>query len=103
MKKFLQLSLAAVLLIALQGCTKTGDVTFWQYVDSGYGITVVEIDGVTSNITSEYTSAPDCGAAGCAVFNGLESGVYSYTASDGCYYWSGTVDISSGCLTVELY
>ena len=49
----------------------TGDVTFWQQTNSGYGITVVELDGNSANITSEYNSAPDCGASGCAVFNNL--------------------------------
>ena len=103
MKKIFQLSLIAFLAIALQGCSKSGDVTFWQETGSGFGITVVQIDGVSSNITSEYSSAPDCGESGCAVFTDLENGVYSYAATDGWSSWSGTVDIDGGCLTMELY
>jgi hypothetical protein len=103
MKLILKLSYITLALLFLQSCTKTGDVTFWQETGSGYGITVVSLNGVTSNITSEYNSAPDCGEAGCAVFNSLEDGVYNYSASDGNYTWSGSVDINSGCLTLELY
>lgn len=83
--------------------TKYGDVTFWQLTNSGYGVTVVNIEGVTSNITSEYNSAPDFGTAGCAVFNNLETGIYNYTASDGTDSWAGEVTITEGCLTIELY
>lgn len=103
MKKLINLSLVAFTLLLLQSCTKTGDVTFWQASGSGFGITVVELNGITSNISSEYSAAPSCGAAGCAVFNGLEDGVYSYSASDGNWIWNGTVDVESGCLTIELY
>ncbi len=104
MKKLLQFSLVALLAIGLQSCSKSGDVTFWQAVNSGYGVTVVEIGGVSSNITSEYSSAPDCGASGCAVFSDLENGSHAYTAADAFgNYWSGTVDIDGGCLTMELY
>ncbi|MBG16194.1 MAG: hypothetical protein CL853_07565 [Crocinitomicaceae bacterium] len=94
-----------LLMFTFSGCNKIkyGDVTFWQMTGSGFGVTVVEIDGVSSNITSEYPDTPDCGASGCAVFNNLETGSYSYTASDGFDTWSGTVDISEGCLTMELY
>jgi len=104
MRKLINLSAVVLTLIFLQGCTaKDGDVTFWQAADSGYGITVVQVEGVTSNITSEYSAAPDCGQAGCAVFNNLEGGTHSYFATDGTYEWSGTVFIDNGCLTLELY
>ena len=78
--------------------TEYGDVIFWQQTGSGFGITVVDIDGVTSNITSEYGSTPDCGSSGCAVFNNLETGTYNYSASDGTDSWSGYITISEGCL-----
>ena len=104
MKRLLNILAVGFTIILLQSCTaKSGDVTFWQATDSGYGITVVEIEGVTSNITSEYGSAPDCGQAGCAVFNNLEGGTHSYIASDGNSAWSGSVFIDKGCLTLELY
>ena len=105
MKKTIKFSIVLFITILFSNCTKVkyGDVTFWQQTGSGYGITVVDIDGVTSNITSEYTSTPDCGSSGCAVFNNLETGTYNYGASDGTDSWSGTITITEGCLTMELY
>ncbi len=80
-----------------------GDVVFWQQVGSGFGATVVSLNGVTSNITSEYSSAPDCGASGCAVFNGLKVGSYNYTATDGSSTWSGSALVTKGtCLKIKL-
>lgn len=81
----------------------TGEVTFWQKTGSGYDLTVVEIDGVSSNITSEFGSTPNCGESGCAVFKGLSSGIYNYNASDGFAVWSGTIDVTEGCFIVELF
>jgi hypothetical protein len=96
---------AFVLTASLSSCVKTkyGNVVFWQMSGSGYGITVVSLNGVTSNITSEYSSAPECGASGCAVFNSLEEGTYNYTASDGTSNWSGSIEITEGCKTMKLY
>jgi hypothetical protein len=102
MKKVLLLPLICFSFIACRK-TKTGDVTFWQAQGSGYDVTVVSLNGVSSNITDEYISAPDCGSSGCAVFNGLEVGNYSYTATDGTDNWSGTVEVIEGCKTVKLY
>lgn len=104
MKRNLFFAIVAVVTVSLAGCgkNKTGDVTFWQQTGSGYDITVVSVDGVTSNITSEYGSAPSCGTSGCAVFNGLDEGTYNYTASDGAFSWSGTVTVTEGCTTVQL-
>ena len=82
---------------------KTGNVTFWQETGSGYGLTVVSLNDITSNITTEYTETPSCGASGCAVFNGLPTGTYNYSASDGTDSWSGNITITEGCLTVELF
>jgi len=81
----------------------TGNVVFWQETGSGYGATVVQVNGITSNITSEYGSAPDCSASGCAVFNALKVGAYNYTATDGNANWSGTINITKNtCLTFQL-
>lgn len=105
MKKILILS-SFLTIVLLSSCNKQkyGDVTFWQQTGSGYGITVVNIDGVTSNITSEYASAPNCGASGCAVFNQLETGTYDYFASDGTDSWSGTVTVTDDvCTRIELF
>ena len=80
-----------------------GSVVFWQQTGSGYGITNVTINGVTSSITSEYGSTPSCGASGCAVFDGLKIGTYNYTATDGTTTWSGTITITpDGCASMEL-
>jgi hypothetical protein len=77
-----------------------GNVTFWQISNSGYGVTVVTIDGVSSNITNEYTGVPSaCGAAGCAVFNNLTVGNHIFSATDGTYTWNGTVNITNGGCT----
>jgi hypothetical protein len=97
--------LTAALMVGFAACNKTkyGDVVFWQQTGSGYGITVVSVDGVTSNITSEYGAAPSCGSSGCAVFNGLDVGTYNYTASDGTDTWSGSVTVTEGCTTFRLY
>ncbi|NBP74893.1 MAG: hypothetical protein EBR35_02705 [Flavobacteriales bacterium] len=102
-KTLLFTSILTVILFSSCKKTKYGDATFWQQTGSGYDLTVVNIDGVTSNITSEYPSAPSCGSSGCAVFNHLETGTYNYTASDGTATWSGTVDITEDCSTYRLY
>jgi hypothetical protein len=104
MKKFLLFS-SVVALLALSSCNKTkyGDVTFWQATGSGFGLTVVSLDGVSSNISSEYGVAPSCGSSGCAVFNELETGTYNYSATDGLNTWSGTVTVTEGCTTIELF
>ena len=104
MKKIIKLSIVLFTTILFSNCTKVkyGDVTFWQQTGSGYGITVVDIDGVTSNITSEYGSIPDCGSSGCAVFNNLETGTYNFSATDGTNNWTGAITISEGCTKREL-
>ena len=102
---FKKLILVCSLALMFSGCAKEefGDVTFWQRSGTGFGITVVELNGNQSNITSDYASTPDCGDSGCAVFNALEYGTYSYTASDGSSVWSGTLTVDGSCLTMELY
>ncbi|MFM1771091.1 MAG: hypothetical protein RLZZ71_233 [Bacteroidota bacterium] len=105
MKRNLFFAIVAIVTLTLASCgkIKTGDVTFWQQTGSGYGVTVVSVDGITSNITSEYGAAPSCGSSGCAVFNGLDEGTYNYTATDGTDTWSGSVTVTEGCTTVRLY
>ena len=85
-------------------CSKTeyGDVIFWQQTGSGFGITVVEINGTTSDISSEFNFPPDCGSLGCAVFNKLETGTYNFSATDGTNNWTGAITVSEGCLKKEL-
>ncbi len=102
-KTLLLLSILSVILLSSCRKTKYGDVTFWQKTGSGFSITVVDLNGVSSNISSEYASAPACGASGSAVFSHLETGSYNYTAGDGTNSWSGTVNVTEGCTTMELY
>ncbi len=82
----------------------TGNVTFWQITNSGYGVTDVTIEGVSSSITDEYTGVPSsCGASGCAVFNNLSVGDHTFSATDGTYTWNGTVNITKdGCTKFQL-
>ena len=48
------------IIFLMSNCSKTeyGNVIFWQQTGSGFGITVVEIDGIKSDISSEYTFLP---------------------------------------------
>ena len=106
MKRLLFAAFAITMLFAISSCSKTeyGEVTFWQFTGSGYGVTTVTLDGSSSNISSEYNGTPSCGASGCAVFSNVETGTYSYSATDGFDSWAGSVTISADqCLTVELY
>ncbi len=104
MKKILTIG-PFVALLAFSSCNKTkyGNLVFWQESGSGYGTTVVNIDGVSSNITSEYAAKPVCGQSGCAIFNQLETGTYNYSASDGTTTWEGSVVVTEGCTAFQLY
>ncbi len=105
MIKIIILAITATFVSTLYSCrkNKTGNAVFWQKSGSGYSTTVVSIDGVSSNISSEYNTSPSCGASGCAVFNNLELGSHEFTASDGTYFWSGVIYIfKNECLQREL-
>lgn len=81
----------------------TGNVVFWQITGSGYGTTTVTSNGYNSVITSEYPSAPNCGASGCATFNNWVIGTYTYSATDGTNNWNGSFTISkNACTTKQL-
>ena len=97
-------TILGLIIFFMSNCSKTdyGDAIFWQQTGSGFGITVVEINGVTSNISSEFNFPPDCGSSGCAVFNNLETGTYNFSASDGTNNWAGAITVSEGCLKKEL-
>jgi len=107
MKRLLKIGFVLALVsIVMASCNKTeyGEVTFWQFSGSGYGVTTVTLNGSSSNITSEYSGTPSCGASGCAVFSNVETGTYTYSATDGSASWAGSVNITADqCLTVELY
>jgi hypothetical protein len=102
-RTFLLVGASMALLVTSCNKVKTGDVTFWQATGSGFGVTVVQLNGLQSNITTEYSTIPACGKTGCAVFNEVKEGTYNYTASDGTTSWEGTTVITEGCKTIELY
>ena len=81
----------------------TGNTVIWTNINSPYDVISVNIYGLTALITSGYSSAPDCGASGCAVFNGLPVGIHTIVASDGTTNWSSTITISKDqCTKLEL-
>jgi len=86
------------------GGSDIGDVTFWTNQDLGCGNIKVTITSYGSGtITSYYSSAPNCGATGCANFTGLAFGAYSFSAtSDGGCTWSGNIQVDSGCELMQL-
>lgn len=57
----------------------TGGVTFWRSMYGNVSSTTVTLNGMSSIITSSFTSEPDCGCNGCTVFDNLKVGKY---------YWS---------------
>jgi len=80
-----------------------GDAIFWINDDYGCGPVSVSLNGVgTSPITSFFTSTPNCGTNGGAVFSNLSPGNYSYTASCSGLTWSGSISINSNSCTTQL-
>lgn len=81
-----------------------GDVMFWTDESTVYNITVT-LRGIDKKITGYYYSAPSyCGASGCATYNDIEVGTYSFTAENLLYSWSGTVTVYDGqCSRMLLY
>lgn len=61
------------------GGSSTGHLTVWSS-NTTVGTITVTCGGQTKYITSKYTSAPNCEANGCAVFD-LPFGTYSITAT----------------------
>lgn len=89
--------------LAIDVSAPNGNVVFWQAIGSGFGTTTVTSNGNTSVITSEYPSAPNCGASGCATFNNWVVGTYTYSATDGTNNWNGSFTISkNSCTTKQL-
>ena len=86
------------------GGSSTGDITFWLNQDLGCGKIYVSLASYGSRtITSYYGGNPGCGASGCANFSNLGYGAYYYTAtSDGSCTWSGNIQLSASCYTMQL-
>ena len=80
-----------------------GKVSFYTTRDAGGGNITVNCGGLTSLITSYYSSGdPGCSASGCANFS-LNAGTYSFSASSASGTWSGQVTVQPGrCSTQEL-
>lgn len=79
-----------------------GDVMFWMD-DRTYEVTVT-FRNARMDITRYYPNeTPDCGAAGCATFENVPIGTYSYHAENSKYTWNGEVTIRSGqCSRMKL-
>lgn len=90
---------------ALVDVKAIGDVMFWTDESTTYNITVNLEKVGTNTITSYYYSTPsNCGANGCATYNDLEAGTYSFTAENLLYYWSGYVTVEENkCKKMLLY
>ena len=80
-----------------------GTVMFWNCSSCAGNLPIsVTIGGSTQFITSAYSSLPNCGTAGCAMFT-LDVGSYAFTATDGNITWNGTVTVTKGgCFRQEL-
>ncbi len=98
-------------------CQYKGTATFWNdKASSLMKVTVQMADGTTGSITSDYSSAPSCGASGCFTYT-AKPATYSYQAQEdtaglwATYQtvrdeksWTGSVTITSkGCYTLRLY
>lgn len=81
----------------------TGNATFWLQNDLECGNITVELNGVSTTITSYYpTGNPGCNASGSANFE-LPGGTYNYSANCAGYTWNGTITITNGqCSTMKL-
>ena len=79
---------------------------FWMDNSSQYVVTVT-FRGHDKDITYYYHSMPsNCGANGCATFNDVPAGTYSYYAEshDNVHYWEGHVTVTKDqCFKMRLY
>jgi hypothetical protein len=83
--------------------TTTGQAMFWIASDLGCGNITVTCNGLSSTISSYYSSgAPTCGASGSATFN-LSAGTYSFSAKCTNKTWTGTITVTAnGCSKLQL-
>jgi hypothetical protein len=109
------LSLVAFTLLAvfMSGCDKEeddpispvdeyGTVTFWNN-QSAVGAIQVTVDGSTSDYITITAQATECDKTDCANFD-LRKGSHSFTAESATgETWSGTFNLSSGCLLFQLH
>lgn len=88
---------------SIQVMQMLGKVSFWLSGNPAYYETTVTIGQFSETITHYYTNGPlDCQQNGCANFT-LPTGEYAFTATDGVYNWSGTVNIiANECVKFQL-
>ncbi len=80
-----------------------GDVTFFTDCPLGNGVIYVTFRNATMQITRGYGDTPSCGAQGCATFENVPIGTYSYKATMGLTVWNGEVTIYEGlCSKINL-
>ena len=78
-----------------------GNAVFWM--SSGKYTVTVSLQNMTNKITKNYSSNPGCGADGCANFNGLTPGTYSFYATDNILYWNSNITIyPNSCSPMQL-
>lgn len=80
-----------------------GDVMFWMDDFTVFDVTVT-FRKAKMDITKYYSSGiPSCGANGCATYENVPTGTYSYHAENYLYTWNGEVTIKSGqCSRMKL-
>lgn len=81
---------------------KKGDVMFWTRENTQ--IITVTFRNSNRTISTRYTSStPDCGYSGCATYNDVPTGTYSYHAENLYYYWDGSVTVRKDeCTKMQL-
>jgi hypothetical protein len=82
-----------------------GDVMFWTDANYSGGRISVTFRSATMTITRYYyNGTPDCGSQGCATYENVPIGTYSYHAENTYYTWNGEVTIREGrCTKWRLY
>jgi hypothetical protein len=84
--------------------SSTGDFTVWTQSDLGCGFITFTLSGNGSKKIDSYYQGglSTCNASGCANFNNLSPGSYSYTATCDGKSWSGNYTIEAGCNLLKL-
>lgn len=80
-----------------------GDVMFWMDDNPQYDVAVT-LRNSRMYITKYYpSSTPNCGNNGCATFENIPIGTYSFHAENKVYTWNGEVTIRYGeCSKMKL-
>lgn len=108
-KTFLLIAALVSLLFFVPSCSKNpyqptpdptemlGDVMFWTDANYSGGRISVTFRSATMTITRYYyNGTPDCGSQGCATYENVPIGTYSFHAENTRYTWEGEVTIREG-------